>query len=105
MLLNNLYIGNSVFFLKKNNEAEICNLFIKKNFRSNNYGSKLLLNTEYILQNNYNINKSYLLAHELPFGNLVSFYKLNGYNIYNANTKVLDNGENLYTLTYMYKYL
>jgi hypothetical protein len=106
MYKNNIYYGNSVFSVI-NNESVIHNLYIGEIFRGNNNGNLLLFQTENIIKNsNPNVNKFSLLAHELPNGNLINFYKSHNYNInYSLSNKYYDDGIDIYSLIYMYKYI
>jgi ribosomal protein S18 acetylase RimI-like enzyme len=107
MYKNNTCIGNSVFGIINNKESIIHNLFIEKEFRGQNEGSILLKETENIIKKNYkDIQKYNLLAHELPNGNLLDFYKLHGYIIKKSSRQqYYDDGEDIYNLVYMYKHI
>tara|TARA_Y100001934_G_C11918797_1_gene570229 strand:+ start:109 stop:552 length:444 start_codon:yes stop_codon:yes gene_type:complete len=88
------------------NRACINNIFINKEFRNKYYGSFILDKTEKLLQKEYHINYIKLLAWEKYNDDLIYFYKKNGYSeMCLGSINKYDDGENIYDLTPMDKYL
>ena len=104
MYHNNVNIGNTTYSVN-NNSCVIQNLYIEPQFRKNNFGHFLMLQTEELVKNDYNnINKFIINAYEKNNGNLVKYYQDIGYSI---NPKVRQlfhfDGIDIVTITNMIK--
>ena len=104
MFHNDINIGNTTYSVN-NNHCVIQNLYIEPQFRKNNFGQFLMLQTEEIVKNDYdNINKFIINAYEKQGGHLIKYYQAIGYNI---NTKVRQlfhfDGIEIITITNMIK--
>ena len=104
MYHNGINIGNTTYSVNNNN-CVIQNLYIEPQFRKNNFGQFLMLQTEEIVKNDYdNINKFIINAYEKNSGTLVKYYQDIGYNI---NPKVRQlfhfDGIDIVTITNMIK--
>ena len=70
MFRNNICIGHSKCNIINKKEACISNIYIDEPYRYNQYGTTLLNNTESILKNQYNVQKTNLTVHEPELSNL-----------------------------------
>ena len=65
----------------------------------------ILNKSEFLLNNDYNVNIIKLLAWQKSNENLVDFYKKNNYQIENNINNIYDDGEDIYDLIPMIKYI
>ncbi len=100
---NSVPIGNTISHIM-DNCGYINNIEIYKNCRHNNYGTKLLQNTEDALLA-YNIKKIYINAWQKQGENTSEFFLKNGYTLYDNSHNIYDNGEVIYDIIPMIKTL
>ena len=104
----NQNIGNSVFGLINKNNAIIHNIAILPEYRKKGLGKYLLNHTEKkILFMNSNIKSINILAHQKSdVGiSLINFFKDNNYNVINYNVNSYDDGNDIYDLYPMVRYI
>ena len=100
------FIGETkIFFNKKELCGYISNIEVYSKFRNKGYGSMILNKSEFLLNNDYNVNIIKLLAWQKSNENLVDFYKKNNYQIENNINNIYDDGEDIYDLIPMIKYI
>ena len=104
--IKNEFIGETkIFFNKKELCGYISNIEVYSKFRNKGYGSMILNKSEFLLNNDYNVNIIKLLAWQKSNENLVDFYKKNNYQIENNINNIYDDGEDIYDLIPMIKYI
>jgi ribosomal protein S18 acetylase RimI-like enzyme len=100
------FIGETkIFFNKKELCGYISNIEVYSKFRNKGYGSIILNKSEFLLNNDYNVNIIKLLAWQKSNENLVDFYKKNNYQIENNINNIYDDGGDIYDLIPMIKYI
>ena len=104
--IKNEFIGETkIFFNKKELCGYISNIEVYSKFRNKGYGSMILNKSEFLLNNDYNVNIIKLLAWQKSNENLVDFYKKNNYQIENNINNIYDDGGDIYDLIPMIKYI
>ena len=107
MYYNGIEIGNSVFASINKTNSMIHNINIKTEYQGFGYGNYLLNSTENLLMLNQNLRNISLVAYQKDNigNNLINFYKKNNYIIIKDNYNTYDDGEYIYNLYKMTKFL
>ena len=93
---NNIPIGNTISHVM-DNCGYINNIEIYKSCRYNNFGTKLLQETENALLEN-NIKNIHINAWQKQGENTLEFFLKNGYTLRDNNYNIYDNGEVIYDI-------
>ena len=100
-------IGNFDFLINNNNNTLLTNMYIKEDYRRQNYGSFFLQKIENYVKQNYQSKNVRLLSDYQPIidATVLSFFKQNGYNVSYLNSKISHENEGYYDLYFMEKKL
>ena len=105
MYYNGIEIGKSVSASINKNKSMIYNINIKSKYQGLGYGNYLLNSTEnLLLLENNNLRNISIVVYQKD-DNLINFYKKNNYDIIKDSNNIYDDGEYIYNLYQMIKFI